>query len=82
MSKEKFKQEEVLTNQELLLNDEDTKSFELKDGDYICPLSVNYEELESILSGKDLNKYIGDNLPKEEIERIEKDYKIYLTNKQ
>jgi len=82
MSKEKFKQEEVLVSQELLLNNEDEKSFQLKDGDYTCPLSVNYEELESILSGKDLTEYVGDNLPKEEVERIEKDYKIYLTNKQ
>lgn len=81
MSKEKFKQEEVLVNQELLLNNEDEKSFQLKYEDYICPLSVNYEELESILSGKDLTEYVGNNLSKEEVERIEQDYKIYLTNK-
>lgn len=81
MSKEKFKQEEVQENQDLSLSNEEAKSFKLKEGDYICPLSVNYEELESILSGKNLTEYIGNNLPKEEVERIEKDYKIYLTSK-
>lgn len=52
-----------------------------KKEEYVCPLTVNYKELEALLNGKDLKSYVGDKLPKEEIERIETDYKIYLKNK-
>ena len=50
---------------------------------YICPLSVNYDELEAILAplGESLRDYVGNRLPKEEVERIENDFEIYLTNK-
>lgn len=50
---------------------------------YICPLSVNYDELEAILAplGESLTDYVGNRLPKEEVERIENDFEIYLTNK-
>lgn len=51
--------------------------------DYVCPLSINYAELEAILSplGESVTEYVGDRLPEEEVKRIEKDFKIYLTNK-
>lgn len=50
--------------------------------EYICPLKVNYKELETILAGKKLAEYVGDKLPKDEVKRIERDFEIYLTNKQ
>ena len=49
--------------------------------DYVCPLTVNYKELEEVLNGQDLAEYIGDNLPKEEVERIVIDFNIYKQNK-
>ena len=48
---------------------------------YVCPLTINYVELEKLLDGKTLKEYVGDNLPKEEVERIETDFAIYKSNK-
>ena len=48
---------------------------------YVCPLTVNYVELEALLAGKSIADYIGKNLPENEVKRIENDYKIYLKNK-
>lgn len=60
-----------------------SKASSKKEIDYICPLSINYEELEKILSplGENLTDYVGDRLPEEEVKRIEIDFNIYLTNK-
>ena len=50
---------------------------------YVCPLDVTYHELEAILApaGGTLTDYVGDKLPQEELERIENDFGLYLTNK-
>ena len=50
---------------------------------YICPLTINYEELEAILAptGGILTDYVGDKLPIDEVQRIERDFGIYLTLK-
>lgn len=50
---------------------------------YLCPLDVTYDELEVILAptGGTLTDYVGSRLPQEEVQRIEKDFEIYLTNK-
>ena len=50
---------------------------------YVCPLDVTYDELEAILAptGGTLTDYVGDKLPQEELERIENDFGLYLTNK-
>lgn len=57
------------------------KSKEVKG--YVCPLDVTYDKLETILelTGGALTDYVGSRLPQEEVQRIEKDFKIYLTNK-
>lgn len=48
---------------------------------YVCPLTINYVELEKLLDGKTIKEYVGDNLPKEEVKRIETDFAIYKSNK-
>ena len=52
-----------------------------KKSDYVCPLTITYVELEKLLNGKSIAEYVGKNLPKEEIERIEEDFKIYQSIK-
>lgn len=49
--------------------------------EWVSPYDVNYKELESILDGEELSTYVGDRLPEDVVERIEKDYKLYLKNK-
>ena len=49
--------------------------------EYICPLTVNYKELETLLNGKTISDYIGKNLPENEVKRIEEDFKIYQSIK-
>lgn len=49
--------------------------------EYVCPLTVNYVELEALLEGKTIAEYIGDKLPAEEVERIAVDFNIYKQNK-
>ena len=49
--------------------------------EWISPYSVNYKELEEILSGEELASYVGDRLPEEEVKRINTDYQLYLKNK-
>lgn len=49
--------------------------------EYVCPLTVNYVELEALIGDKTIAEYVGDNLPKEEVERIEIDFAIYKQNK-
>lgn len=49
--------------------------------EYVCPLTVNYIELEALIGNKTIAEYIGDKLPAEEVERIEIDFAIYKQNK-
>lgn len=49
--------------------------------EYVCPLTVNYVELEALLEGKTIAEYIGDRMEKEEVERISIDFNIYKQNK-
>ena len=49
--------------------------------EYVCPLSVNYKELEILLNSKSITDYVGNKLPEDEVKRIEADYKLYLKNK-
>lgn len=90
MSKQNSKQdplELVVNDAEVVQADEtqadETQADETVVDDYVCPLSVNYAELEAILSplGESVTDYVGDRLPEEEVKRIETDFEIYLTNK-
>jgi hypothetical protein len=49
----------------------------VEEAEYVCPLTVNYKELEEALKGKSITDYVGDKLPKEQVEAIEADFKIY-----
>lgn len=70
--------------EDIIINDaEIVQADETVVDSYVCPLSVNYAELEAILSplGESVTDYVGDRLPEDEVKRIEKDFKIYLTTK-
>jgi len=77
VTKEQIENEQVLEPQIL---EAELKVEEVEDG-YICPLTVNYKELETLLNGKTIAEYIGKNLPENEVKRIEADFKIYQSIK-
>jgi len=59
----------------------DGEAEEAELSEWVSPYDVNYKELEAILDGEELSTYVGDRLPEDVVERIEKDYKLYLKNK-
>ena len=66
---------------EQISNEQILEAQVVEENGYVCPLTINYVELEKLLDGKTLKEYVGDNLPKEEVERIETDFAIYKSNK-
>lgn len=54
---------------------------ESKKVEYVCPLTISYAELKTLLNGKTIAEYIGKNLPENEVKRIEEDFKIYQSIK-
>ncbi len=65
----------------ILESDTEDQTEDAELSEWVSPYDVNYKELEVILDGEELSTYIGDRLPEDVVERMEKDYKLYLKNK-
>lgn len=80
VSKEQIENGQVLDPQILEPTETELK-LKAEEVQYVCPLTVNYIELEKLLNGKTIAEYVGKNLPENEVKRIEEDFKIYQSIK-